>query len=65
MQNKSFVGVTIHFLEGLKLKSDTLEVFELSERHSAEYVQRRLTEILNEWCVSTDKVTAVVTDTDK
>lgn len=64
MQNKSFVGVTIHFLENSKLMSGTLGVFELFERHTAEYVQRRLTEIFTEWCVSTDKVTAVVTDND-
>lgn len=64
MQNKSFVRVTIHFLERSKLTSGTLGVFELFERHTAEYVQRRLTEILNEWCISTDKVTAIVTDND-
>ncbi|KAF2886886.1 hypothetical protein ILUMI_19289 [Ignelater luminosus] len=64
MQNKSFVGVTIHFLEKSKLTSGTLGVFELFERHTAEYVQRRLTEIFTDWCVSTDKVTAVVTDND-
>ncbi|XP_028157050.1 zinc finger BED domain-containing protein 1-like [Ostrinia furnacalis] len=64
MQNKSFVGVTIHFLEETKLTSGTLGVFELFERHTAEYVQRRLTEILTEWCISIDKVTAIVTDND-
>ncbi|KAF2880573.1 hypothetical protein ILUMI_25597 [Ignelater luminosus] len=47
-----------------KLTSGTLGVFELFERHTAEYVQRRLTEIITDWCVSTDKVTAVVTDND-
>ncbi|KAF2886708.1 hypothetical protein ILUMI_19465 [Ignelater luminosus] len=47
-----------------KLTSGTLGVFELFERHTAEYVQRRLTEIFTDWCVSTDKVTAVVTDND-
>lgn len=48
MQNKSFVGVTIHFLENSKLTSGTLAVFELFERHTAQYVQQRLTEILTE-----------------
>lgn len=64
MQNKSFVGVTIHCLEKSNLMSGTLGVFELFERHTAEYVQRRLTEIFHEWCISIDKVTAIVTDND-
>lgn len=62
MQNKSFVGITIHFLENSKLKSGSLGVFELFERHTAEYVQRRLYDIFNEWNISIDKVTAIVTD---
>lgn len=64
MQNKSFVGVTIHFLENSKLMSGSLGVFELFEKHTAEYVQKRLTYILQEWNVSIDKVTAIVTDND-
>ncbi|CAG4927882.1 unnamed protein product [Colias eurytheme] len=64
-ESSSRVIIHCSLYEGLKLKSGTLGVFELFERHTAEYVQRRrLTEILNEWCVSTDKVTAVVTDND-
>lgn len=64
MQNKSFVGVTIHLLEGSKLTSGTLGLFELFERHPSEYVQLRLTDILTECYVSTNKVTVVVTDND-
>ncbi|XP_011858529.1 PREDICTED: zinc finger BED domain-containing protein 1-like [Vollenhovia emeryi] len=64
MQNKSFVGVTIHFLKKSKLMSGTLGVFELFERHTAEYIQNRLSDIFDEWSITTDKVTAVVTDND-
>ncbi|KAJ0180829.1 hypothetical protein K1T71_002914 [Dendrolimus kikuchii] len=64
MRNKSFVGVTTHFLEKSKLRSVSLGVFELFEKHTAEYVQRKLTEIFQEWNISTDKVTAIVTDND-
>ncbi|XP_014298152.1 zinc finger BED domain-containing protein 4-like [Microplitis demolitor] len=64
MQNKSLVGVTIHFLENSKLTSGSLGVFELLDKHTAEYVQKRLTDIFQQWNISIDKVTAVVTDND-
>lgn len=64
MQNKSFVGVTIHFLDKLKLLSGTLGVFELTESHTSAYITEKLQDIFIEWNISIDKVTAVITDND-
>lgn len=64
MQNKSFVGITVHFLEKTQLLNGTFGVFELTESHTAAYLGRELTEIFTNWGVSTEKVTAVVTDND-
>ncbi|XP_046800992.1 E3 SUMO-protein ligase ZBED1-like [Lucilia cuprina] len=64
MQNKSFVGVTIHFLDKLKLLSGTLGVFELTESHTSAYIKEKLKEIFAEWHISVPKVSAVITDND-
>lgn len=64
MQNKSFIGVTIHFLDKSRLLSGTLGVFELTESHTSLYIIQKLTDIFTEWNVSIEKVSAVITDND-
>lgn len=64
MQNKSFIGVTIHFLDKSQLLSGTLGVFELTESHTSMYIAQKLTDIFAEWNVSIEKVSAVITDND-
>lgn len=64
MQNKSFVGVTIHFLDNSQLLSGTLGVFELTEKHTSMYIAQKLTDIFAEWNISIEKVSAVITDND-
>lgn len=64
MQNKSFVGVTVHFLEKSELLSGTIGVFELTESHTSAYVTEKLQDIFTEWNISIDKVSAVITDND-
>jgi hypothetical protein len=38
MRNKSFLGVTLHFLEENEIYNATLGVYELEERHTADYI---------------------------
>ncbi|XP_045780821.1 E3 SUMO-protein ligase ZBED1-like [Maniola jurtina] len=64
MQNKSFVGLTIHFLDKSKLLSGTLGVFELTESHTSLYITEKLKEIFAEWNISIEKVSAIITDSD-
>ncbi|XP_063226693.1 zinc finger BED domain-containing protein 4-like [Bacillus rossius redtenbacheri] len=64
MQTKSFVGITIHFLDKSQLLSGTLGVFELTEHHTSLYITEKLTDIFSEWNISIEKVSAVITDND-
>jgi hypothetical protein len=62
MQARSFLRVTIHFIDGLNLTSFTLGVYDLEERHAAEYLAQKLTETCTLWGIRKESVTAVVTD---
>lgn len=62
MQTKSFLGVTIHFGENDKIYSATLGIYELDERHTANYISEKLEFVCKEWGVANENVTAVVTD---
>lgn len=62
MQNKSFIGVTIHVLDKSQLLSGTLGVFEMTESHTSAYIHQKLAAIFAEWNISVDKVSAVITD---
>ncbi|XP_066584493.1 E3 SUMO-protein ligase ZBED1-like isoform X2 [Prorops nasuta] len=59
---KSFLGITLHYLMKDKLKSVTIGVVELSERHTAEYIQLCLETELNLWKVNKNQILIVVSD---
>lgn len=42
MNEKSFLGLTVHYLKGTSLKSHCLAVAELKERHTAHYISEIL-----------------------
>lgn len=62
MKSKSFLGVTIHFLEGSQILDATLGIYELEERHTSEYIAEKLKAICIEWDIPEDKISCVVTD---
>lgn len=62
MQNKSFIGVTIHYRQGIEMKSVCLDVVELTKSHTAEHISTTLQDILNKWSISKNKVVAILTD---
>lgn len=62
MSMRSFLGVTCHYIEEGKLCSTTIEVHELSDRHTASYIGEQLQDILTKWNINPQKVAAVVTD---
>lgn len=61
-QNKSFLGVTAHYIENTTLVSATLGVIELEESHTALYISSELLKLLAYWDLTTDSIIAVVTD---
>lgn len=62
MQNKSFIGVTVQYVQGMEMKSACLDVLKLNQSHTAAYISSSLQNILNKWKISKDKIVAVVTD---
>lgn len=62
MQTKTYLGVTIHYINNLKLTSATVEVTEIYESHTSVYIGNQLMDILNRWEINNEKVVAVVTD---
>lgn len=63
MQMKSFLGITVHFLEGVRLISACLDTVELSESHTGEYICDVLNRTLDLWKINQDNITAVVSMT--
>lgn len=62
MNSRSFLGVTVHFLEGNGILDATLGIYELSERHTAEYIADCLKNMCKEWKITEEKIMCVVTD---
>jgi len=47
-QNRSYLGVTAHFIEGWTLQSVVLSVMEVAESHTAAVCGQRLVEVVDE-----------------
>lgn len=62
MNEKSFLGVTVHFLEGTVLISSNIATRELQSNHTAEYISNAFGDILKDWHIPLSKVTCAVTD---
>jgi len=62
IQTRSYIGVTIHFVEEYTLNSALLGVYELDERHTGKYIATKLLEVCKEWNIFKQNIIAVVTD---
>lgn len=62
IQTRSYIGVTIHFVDEYKFNSALLGVYELDERHTSEYIATKLVDVCTEWNITKQKIVAVVTD---
>lgn len=62
MNSKSYLGVTVHCISNIKLMSGMLDVYPLSERHTADYLREILTKVQNNWNIPNSKITCVVSD---
>lgn len=62
MNEKSFLGVTIHFLEKIAISSANIATRELKSNHTAAYISDVFLEILNDWDIPLTKITCAVTD---
>lgn len=62
VQNRSMLGITIHGVKGVSLFSNTIGVFELTERHTGEYIAETLLNTLMNFDIDSSKIISVVTD---
>lgn len=62
MSMTSYLGITVHFINDVKIKSCTLGVVELHESHTNEYISEELLKALEKWGNIYNKVCCVVTD---
>ncbi|XP_014293829.3 E3 SUMO-protein ligase ZBED1 [Halyomorpha halys] len=62
MTCRSFLGVTVHFIQSLRLNTVNIAVKPLSEQHTGEYLGDQLVKILDDWGINKKKIVAVITD---
>lgn len=61
-QMRSFLGLTVHFLDGVSLQSGTFGVYLMDERHTAEYIVHKMQEACCEWGLSEENIVGIVSD---
>ncbi|CAH1106941.1 unnamed protein product [Psylliodes chrysocephalus] len=61
MQMRSFLGLTAHFGVVTELNSVTLGVYELSKRHTSEYLSEMLLNTCREWGINPETISAAFT----
>jgi len=59
---KSYIGITIHFVDNFKINSGLLGIFKLDEKYTSEYIASKLVEVCDKWSISTTSLIAVTTD---
>jgi len=63
VSNKSYLGVTIHYLKTeTLLTKGTIGVIPLENNHTSEYIKNELLSILKEFKIDPSKITAIVID---
>lgn len=62
MTETSYLGVTVHFLDKILLKSQCLAVCQLKEKHTAEYISCVFNDILKNWNITKEKIMTLITD---
>lgn len=54
--------MTAHFREGCEIVSAILGVYEFTKSHTAANLEEKLRDVCHEWGITTDKISAIVTD---
>lgn len=62
MAEKSFFGITCHFLEGSNIISVDLSLVQLSSNHTAELLEQTMLQVFKEWNIDTKKIVSITTD---
>ncbi|XP_066590479.1 zinc finger BED domain-containing protein 4-like [Prorops nasuta] len=62
LNTKAYLGLTAHFINNNKHKSVMIGVTELSERHSSEYIEMWLRNMVDDWKINPESIVVVVCD---
>lgn len=62
LNQRSYLGLTVHFVEDFILRSMPLSLIPMKGSHTAENIGTELTRVLEEWQVPLSKVVSVTTD---
>lgn len=62
LNNRSFLGITAHYLVGSEMESIMLGVHEFPGSHTSDNIKEKLSDILFDWGIPLDNVSAIVTD---
>ncbi|OXU19649.1 hypothetical protein TSAR_000963 [Trichomalopsis sarcophagae] len=62
LNNKSYIGVTYHYIFGNKHKSIMIGVTELTDHHTADNIKSWLLTIVQDWHINMDSIVAFVSD---
>lgn len=54
--NRSYLGMTIHILDGIEMKNIALAAYPLEKPHTKEYLITEITNICHNWNINSDKV---------
>jgi hypothetical protein len=61
-QTRSFLGITLHYLEDTNMMTKNLSVHALDNRHTSEYISSIFNPEWESWGINRNKILAVVTD---
>ncbi|CAH2108873.1 unnamed protein product [Euphydryas editha] len=62
LQLRSFLGVTVHFIENFEMKSINIACEPLHDNHTGEYLSEMINKICDVWGLSHDKIVSITTD---
>nr|CAI5842006.1 unnamed protein product [Callosobruchus analis]CAI5856383.1 unnamed protein product [Callosobruchus analis] len=62
LQMKSYLGVTVHYIQNFKIVSFNIACEPLSESHTAEYLSTTIKNICEKWEIPDEKIVSVTTD---
>ncbi|XP_046480872.2 E3 SUMO-protein ligase ZBED1-like [Neodiprion pinetum] len=62
MQLRSFLGVTVHFIENYEMQSMSIACEPLHENHTGEYLSEMILKVCGDWDLSIEKIVSVTTD---
>lgn len=64
VNDRGFLGLTVHYIKNSKINSITIGLYELHESTSTQCLAKGMLKFCGEWNLSADKVMAVVTEND-